>query len=163
MDTIQMSEDNNSPIPSPAPELNRLNVFVGNWHAEGNSYSNHSEDNSYSSAQKWISDESYAWMSENFFLVHRWNATVDGHNLKGLEIMGYDVGKNEYFSRMFDDEGNAIKYKVTVKDDTWKFTEPFTRTTIVFSNSGNTMNFEGEWRQEGGDWLPLCSRKAVKK
>ncbi len=165
MDTGQTSENSRSPLPLPAPELYRLNVFVGNWRSEGNSYGNNhqSKNNPYASAQKWVSDESYEWVSENFFLIHRWNGYVGGNNFKGLEIMGYDVARKEYFTRKFDEEGNATKYKVTVTDDTWKFIEPFTRTTIVFGNKGNTMTFQREWRQEGGDWLPLCNRKASKK
>lgn len=162
MDTIQKSENNSPQIPLPAPELDRLNVFVGSWHSEGYSYNHLSDDTPHASAQKWISDESYEWMPDKYFLVHRWDATVGGHNFKRLEIIGYDVARKEYFTRMFDNGGNAIKYRVTVEDDTWKFTEPFTRTTVVFSDGGNVMTFKCEWRQERGNWLPLSNRKAVK-
>jgi len=163
---MNLSKNSNSSIPLnplPATELELLSVFVGNWHAEGDSYGDHqSEDYPYASAVRWVSDESYEWMSGNYFLIHRWQASVGAQTFKGLEIMGYDVARKEFFTRMFDNGGSATKYKVINKDDTWKFSEPFTRSSVLFSDNNNLMTFQWQWRHEGSDWLPLCNRKAIK-
>jgi hypothetical protein len=156
--------NSSSQFPLPAPELHLLNVFVGSWHAEGNSYGDgQSEDDPFASSEQWTSNESYEWMSGNYFLLHRWNARVGDHQFKGLEIMGYDVAKKEFFTRFFDNNGNAIKYAVLMANNIWTLTEPHTRARIIFHDNGNTMILNWEWKHEGGDWLPLCNRKAIKK
>jgi hypothetical protein len=164
MNASHNSSDSSPLLPLPSPELDRLNVFVGKWHVEGVSFrEEQTEKNILSGAAAWVSDDSYEWMSGNYFLVHRWTTTNGNRAVRGMEVLGYDVNRQEFFSRVFDKSGNATRYKVVVEGETWLFAEPSTRYKVVFTNEGRQMNINWEWRQEGGDWFPWSNRIAIKK
>jgi hypothetical protein len=163
MDLYRKRLNKTTELPLRASELDLLNVFIGHWHAEGDLYGDkHSEHLPYAWVGRWESDETYHWMSGRYFVVHRWHARVGERSFKGLEIIGYDACLREYFSRLFDNDGHTIKYRISVEDGNWRFSEPCTRSNVAVNADGDTMTLQSEWRHEGGDWVPLCNRKAVK-
>lgn len=80
-------------------DLNKLNVFIGNRHAEGTSYGEGQDiNNPEASGVPWVSDESYEWLPGNFFMLHKWNAKTGNNPFIGTEIIGYDETKKEFYS-----------------------------------------------------------------
>ncbi|MBC8084850.1 MAG: DUF1579 family protein [Hymenobacter sp.] len=159
-----MTKRNPLSPPVPGPQHRALDVFVGKWHAEGTSYGEGQvQEMPYSAAVPWSSEETYAWLEGGFFLEHRWDARAGERVFKGLEIMGWDEAKGEYFTRFFDNSGYCPSYRVGRDGDTWTFTGAAQRATVVVSGAGNSMTFHWEWQQAQGPWLPLCDRTATKE
>ena len=143
--------------------LSKLDVFIGKWHAEGQSYGDgQQKDNPYASAVPWISDESYEWLPGNFFILHSWNAKLGDSDFIGTEIIGYDEKEGGFFSRFFDNSGFHPDYKATVDGNVWNFSESSSRAKVTVDDGKNEMTFNWEWRKEGSNWLPLCDRIAIR-
>jgi len=143
--------------------LNKLDVFIGKWHAEGQSYGDgQQKGNPYASIVPWISDEIYGWLPGNFFILHNWNAKLGDRNFIGSEIIGYDEKEGGYFSHFFDDSGFHPYYKATVDGNVWKFTESSSRAKVTVDDDKNKMTFNWEWREVDSNWLPLCDRIATR-
>lgn len=143
--------------------LKKLDVFIGKWHAEGQSYGDgQQKNNPYASAVPWISDESYEWLPGNFFILHTWDAKLGDSVFIGTEIIGYDENEGGFFTRFFDNSGFHPDYKATVDGNVWKFTEPSSRAKVTVDDDKNKMTFNWEWRKQDNDWLPLCDRVAIR-
>lgn len=143
--------------------LKKLDVFIGKWHAEGQSYGNAQEkDNPHTSVVPWISEESYEWLAGNFFILHTWNAKVGDSTFIGTEVIGYDEEENGFFTRFFDNSGFHPNYSVTVDGNVWNFTGLKSRAKVIVSDDKNKMTFTWEWRENAHDWLPLCDRVATR-
>jgi len=156
--------DNPTPvITQPRAAHRRLDMFVGTWHAEGESYADgQPADNPRASTVRWTSEKSYEWLPGGFFLLHRWDALAGERVFKGTEIIGYDEPQGPYFTRFFDNAGNHPEYRAAVNGNVWTFSEPETRATVTVGNDGKSMTFKWEWRNRGTDWLPLCDRIATR-
>ena len=149
--------------PKPSAAHKRLEVFIGNWHAEGTSYGDGQDAaDPRAAGVTWTSDESYEWLPGSFFVLHRWDAQMGKHEFKGAEIMGYDEAEGGYFTRMFDNAGHHPDYAGSVDGDVWNFTEAQTRATVKVQDGGDKMTFNWEWKNGGSKWLPLCDRVAVR-
>lgn len=141
-------------------ELNKLQAFIGKWHAEGTSYAEGQDRNTpYASAVPWTSDESYEWLPGNFFVLHKWDAKAGDKVFIGTEIIGYDKIKNQFFTHFFDNAGFHLTYKATVEGDVWDFTELDTQAKVTINDSA-TITYHWEWKNGGSSWLPLCDRVA---
>ena len=63
--------------PKPTAAHRRLEVFIGDWHAEGTSYGDGQDAaDPRASGVPWTSDESYEWLPGSFFVLHRWDAQL---------------------------------------------------------------------------------------
>ena len=112
-----------------------LEVFIGDWHAEGTFYGDGQDTaNPRAAGEPWTSDESYEWLPSGFFVLHRWDAMAG--SFKSTEIMGYDEAEGGYF------------------------TEAQTCASGTVQADGDKMTFNWEWKNGGRKWLPLCDRVA---
>jgi hypothetical protein len=142
-----------------SPELDKLQAFIGKWHAEGKSYGEVQDlQDPKKSAVPWISDETYVWLPGNHFVLHKWEAKTGQKSFIGTEILGYDETKMQFFTRFFDNAGFHPSYDAYLNDEIWHFVEPNTRAKIII-NDPDTMTFHWEWKKDG-TWLPLCDRIA---
>jgi hypothetical protein len=149
--------------PKPSAAHKRLEVFIGDWHAEGTSYGDGQDAaDPRAAGVAWTSDESYEWLPGSFFVLHRWDAQMGKHEFKGAEIIGYDQAEGGYFTRMFDNAGHHPDYAGSVDGEVWCFTEAQTRVTVTVQNGGDEMSFNWEWKNGGRKWLPLCDRVALR-
>ena len=165
METTEIKNTTGDPQLTPAPiaELKELDVFVGKWHAEGTAYGKEqTKEVPAENNDKWTSEESYEWLPGGFFLLHKWEARVGAQEFTGIEIIGYDAERKEYFTKMFDNGGNHPGYTVSTEKDEWKFTEEATRATATVSVDGSTITWKWEQKNNGGDWTPLCDRVATR-
>lgn len=149
-------------LPTPTKVQQRLDVFVGRWHAVGESYAEAQRpEEPRRSALPWTSDESYEWLPGGFFLLHRWDARAGERPFVGTEIIGYDEAEGAYFTRFFDNAGFHPEYQASVDGSVWTFTEPETRATVTVLD-GDRLDVRWEWRNGGEAWLPLCDRIATR-
>ena len=93
---------------TPSAEHKRLDVFVGKWDVEGQSYAEGQSNESLQvSSVKMKFVQTCEWLPGGFFLVNRWDGRVGEAEFNGMEVIGYDAGSREYSSRFFDNAGNA--------------------------------------------------------
>ena len=158
-----MTETASTKIPRPSAEHQRLEAFVGTWLVEGESFAeSQNPDDPRASAVAWSGEDSWQWLPGGFFLRHEGHAQLGTHTLVSSEIIGHDGAKGGYFSRMFDNAGFHPEYEGAVEGDVWTFSDPSSRSRMVFSEGGNRLKIDWEWRHDGSDWLPLCDLVATR-
>ena len=161
---IIKTKNQSSEPPTPSAEHKQLAVWVGKWNSEGQSYAEgHSNESLQVSSVKMTSEETYEWLLDGFFLIHRWDGHVGDAAFKGMEVIGYDASSQSYTSSFFDNAGNATTYQVTKRDNVWTYSGELQRATFGFSDDGDTMTTHWDWKKSHGDnWLPLCDLTASK-
>ncbi len=138
-----------------------LSVFIGKWHAEGESYAaGPSKENPRGSVETSISDETYEWLPGQFCVIQNWDAKTGVNPFKGTAIMSYDADSGHYISRSYENHGFIRDYATRVEGDTWTLTGETERARIEFTDGGDAQKISWEWRKPGEDWLPLCDRVA---
>jgi Protein of unknown function (DUF1579) len=156
-----MTEQLTTKTPKRAAAHERLQVFIGNWYAEGDSYAvGQTQDNPRGAIQNWVSDETFEWLPGNFFVMQRWDARTGANPFQGTAIISWDDGNQHYMTRSYENHGFVRDYVTRVDDKTWTFTGDTERARVEFTEDGNTQNITWEWRQPGEAWLPLCDRVA---
>ena len=134
------------------PELARLDIFVGDWHAEGDVYQGDKR-------ARWVSDEHYEWLPGRHFLASRWRADVGGHPFEGQGIFGHDE-KRGYFAHFYDNGGHHPEYRLSVDGSRWTFSGEAQRAIYEFAADGKSYKIHWDKRENGGDWQPLCDLTA---
>ena len=154
-------------LPTPAPELKKLEMFAGDWTAEGTMTAGPPG----TAPSKWTANTHAEWMDGNFFLVEH-NEMDLGPMGKGKEltVMGFDTDKKVYTYKSFSSMGQAESSTGTVDGDTWTWLsdEHFGGMTMkgrytmkVLSPTSYTMKFE--LTPDGTNWMTAMEGKATKK
>ena len=129
---------NTQEAPQPNPGLKSLEKLVGTWNVSGPDISGQVR---------------YEWLEGGFFLVQHFDFIHSGHEVKGLELIGYEKGfgaepSQDIKSRIYDNMGNTFEYVYEVNDDTL---------TIWAGEKGSPACYRGEWRDDGntnaGAWV----------
>jgi len=134
-----MSE--NPALPQPAPELKRLDPFVGRWSMEGNVVG---------SDEKNVNGEtSFRWLPGGFFLEQHLQLNFLGMQIESLELIGYDPETATFPSTVYSNVSPApLPYRWEVGD---------VELTIKVSYGPLDATFTGSWREDGsfaGGWRP---------
>ncbi len=127
--------------PSPNPDLESLNRLVGTWDVAGGAHGR----------------TTYEWMEGGFFLIQHVDLENDGHQIKGIEIIGHlqpfgQAPSAEIWSRYYDNMGNTLDYVYELDGDTltiWsggKGSPAYFKGT--FSDDSDTLS--GAWVYPGG-------------
>lgn len=107
----------------------------------------------------------YEWMEGGFFLIQRMDFKHNGHEVKGIEVIGHlrpfgeEPGK-DIRSRVYDSTGNTFDYVYEITGDTltiWggeKGSPAYFKGK--FSNNGDTNT--GEWIYPGGGYKSTMTR-----
>jgi hypothetical protein len=100
--------------PARSAKHDALEVFLGDWKAEGQSYGGPDQDpeDARGRATRWTSTHTARWHTGRFFLIQDERAHVDGP-FDTLTIMGWDEAKGRYFARSFENHGYYRHYEVT--------------------------------------------------
>jgi hypothetical protein len=140
-----------------------LEMFVGDWRAEGTSYGNAHQSIAHprAIALPWKSTHSARWHSGRFFLVQDEKAHVGADPFDTLSVMGVDAQSGRLFARCFENHGHERRYEVNAEGRRWTFEGTTERALIDFSADGRTQRIVWEWKPRGR-WLPLCERTAVR-
>lgn len=156
-----MPEPKITKTPTRSAPHERLHVFIGKWHAEGESYAaGQTSQNPRGAIEKWLSDETFEWIPGQFFVLQRWDAVTGTNPFSGIAIFGWDHTNRHYMTRSYENHGHIRDYLTRVDGDVWTFIGDTERARVEFTDCGNTQNIAWEWRQPGEDWLPLCDRVA---
>jgi hypothetical protein len=141
-----------------------LEMFIGEWRAEGWSYRdpNQSIANPKALAKPWKSTHSARWHSGRFFLVHDEKAHSGADPFDTVCLMGVDAPTGRLFAISFENRGFQRRYDVQVDGRRWTFDGPTERALIDFSADGRTQRIVWEWKPRDR-WLPLCERTAVRR
>jgi len=152
-------------IPTPAPELKKLDYFVGTWTAEGDI-----KPGPMGPGGKFKGTNHVKWMDGAFFLVT--DSEFNGAMGKGTETayMGYDSSEKVYTYDSFNSLGETDHAKGNVDGDAWIWQSetrmgPQTmkgRLTIHVL-SPTTYSFKFEMSPDGTIWNTVLEGKDTKK
>ena len=121
----------------PNSDLSTLDKLVGTWKLSGDT----------------DGTVTYEWMEGGFFLFQTMNFRKDGHDVRGIEIIGHvqpfgEAPSKEIRSRAYDSSGNTFDYVYELAGDTL---------TIWGSERGSPAYFTGRFSQDGntniGEWF----------
>jgi hypothetical protein len=125
------------PLPTPNPDLKSLDRLVGEWRQSGG-------------VQGRIT---YEWMEGGFFLIQRLDLDHDGHQIKGIEIIGHEQPfgaepSQEIKSRCYGTDGSTFDYVYEMDGDTL---------TIWGGQKGSPAYYRGQFSPDGntlsGGWV----------
>jgi Protein of unknown function (DUF1579) len=100
--------------PKPGPEQQKLAYFVGKWVSEADM-----KPSPYGPGGKVTFTETCEWLPGNFALVCHSEASMFNSVIKGLSIMGYDMGEKSYVYFESNSMGENTFSRGTVDGDTW--------------------------------------------
>ncbi|MCX2451683.1 DUF1579 family protein [Pedobacter sp. PLR] len=120
--------------------LHQLNKFIGHWNTEGviSSSNNNAE-------VKITGFDSYEWIVDGFFLLHKADVVIGSDNSKTHEIIGYDHFKHHYTMQHYDNKGDSGFMTATVNDGIWTFSSDRLRFKGGFNEKEDV--FSGAWEQ----------------
>jgi len=151
--------------PKPAPEVQKIGYFVGNWTSEGDMKATQMGPGGKVSIQ-----EEGKWMDGNFFVVFHSSFKSAMGDGTGIAIMGYDPQENAYTYDEYNSMGEANHFKGTVAGDTWTWTSEikmgpqtvkgrFTQKIV----SPTSYTFKFEMSMDGTTWNLIMDGKTTKK
>jgi hypothetical protein len=103
--------------PKPAPEVAKLDYFVGHWAVEGTIF-----PGPWGGGGKFGWTEKSQWMPGNFFVVGHWDFTMPaelGGDGEELFVMGYDTHACIYTFDAFSSHGLHQVSRGNLDADTW--------------------------------------------
>lgn len=140
-----------------------LEVFLGDWSAEGLSFGGTDQRGPDPRAHgvPWKSTHSGRWHTGRFFLVQDERARIDGVVFDTLSVIGLDAATGGYFARTFENHGFYRHYRLSRDGDLWLLSGDTERASITFRDNNRTQVIAWEWKVDS-EWLPLCDRTAVR-
>lgn len=148
--------------PKSAPELKKLDYFIGNWKSDGDMKPGPGYPGGKFSAMD--HDE---WMKGGFFVVaHSDFKSVMGDGTE-LSVMGYDPTEKVYTYAAYNSAGQRETAKGTVDGDTWTWNSNETMggmhsRYIIKVLSPSSYSFKFELSQDGTTWSSAMDGKATK-
>jgi Protein of unknown function (DUF1579) len=154
-----------TPAPTPAPELKKLDYFVGKWKMDGES-----KPGPMGPGGKMTMTEENAWMDGNFFLVthSKFEAPGMGSGVAS-SYMGYKPDQKVYTYDEFNSMGEAEHSTGTLDGDTWTWTSDENmggknmkgRFTMKIT-SPTSYTFKFEMSPDGSTWTTVMDGTATK-
>ena len=151
--------------PMPAPELTKLNYFVGTWIAEGEI-----KPGPMGPGGKFTGMNRVQWMDGGFFLVTQ--SEFDGAMGKGAETayMGWDGNDRMYTYDSFNTLGGADHAKGRLDGDTWTWlsetrmgSQTMKGRLTLKMRSAATYEFKYETSADGVRWSVVLEGRDTKK
>jgi Protein of unknown function (DUF1579) len=143
----------------------RLNVFVGTWHTEGQQ-----REGPIGPAASIRALETYEWLPGEFFLVHRFKGRVGDGEAECIEIIRYDAQSQSYPTHTFYNNGLANEWQSHERDGTWTLAGDWhmqgksvkVRCTTAFTDAGHAMRRTWEQSCDGSSWETFWDVKSSK-
>lgn len=155
--------------PTPAPELKKLDYFIGTWNIDATI-----GPGPWGAGGKFTATGTDEWLKGNFFIVGHDDFSLPaemGGSGTAVTIMSYDPDKKVYTEERYDSNGQHQKSSGTVNGDIWTWTSENNyggmtiqgRLTIkVVSPTSYTTKYEVS-ADGGATWMPFWDGKATKK
>jgi len=149
----------------PAPELKKLDYFLGNWSLEGDM-----KPGAMGPGGKMTETEANKWMDGDFFL--QCNVEFKSTNMgngTGVAYMGYNSDEKVYTYDAFNSMGEAEHSKGTLDGDTWNWASEdkmggmkMKTHFIIKTLSPTSYTFKFDMSQDGTTWNTVMEGKATK-
>ncbi len=152
-------------MPTPAPELKKLDYFVGTWTDDGEM-----KPGPMGPGGKMTVSEKNEWMPGGFFLTLHSIFNSDMANGSGIAFMGYDPDNKQYTYDEFNSMGERTHFTGTVNGDTWTWVGDQKMgdqkmkgryTTKILSPTSYSSKFE--MSPDGTNWTTIMDGKSTKK
>jgi hypothetical protein len=147
--------------PKPAPELKRLDAFVGKWTAEGQA-----QASPYGPAAPMTSTDTFEWLPGGFFMAHHWDVKQGATIIKGMEVVGWDAKAKVFTSTFFDNAGNTGVFKGTLQGNAVVWTgetevagKPLKERCTMAMPVADAWNGKCEYSSNGTTWMPNFESK----
>src|SRR3979411_523663 len=123
--------------PTPNPDLKALDRLIGSWAVSGG-------------AEGTVT---YERMEGGFFMLQRYDLRHEGHDVKGIEVIGHlqpfgEEPSPDLKSRAYDNVGNTLDYVYEMDGDTLM---------IWAGEKGSSAYFKGQFSDDGqtntGEWF----------
>jgi hypothetical protein len=154
-----------SAAPKPAPELKKLDIFVGAWTLNGNM-----KAGAMGPGGTMTENNKCAWMEGGFYLVCHSDYTGTMGSGVGMSVMGYSADEKAYTYREFESDGEFVDSRGKFDGDTWTWTndESTNGTTMkgrftIQMTSGSSYTYAFDMSQDGTKWSTVMEGKAGKK
>ena len=151
--------------PKPAPELKKLDVFVGTWNLDGNM-----KPGMMGPGGSMTENEKCEWMEGGFYLVCHSDYKSSMGNGVGLSVMGYSTDDKAYTYREFSSAGEFVDSKGTLDGDTWTWINDekmggmsMKGRFTIHMMSAASYAFAFDMSQDGAKWSTVMEGKAGKK
>jgi hypothetical protein len=143
----------------PSTQLKRLNVLVGKWNTTGEVRAS-----STAPASTIIGTDSYEWVLNNFFLLHRVDVQIGPQKVEAIELIGdYEAAGQTYSMRSFDNQGKFATMEATINPDgTFTFTGESERTTLTIHEGGQHMEAHWERLTDNSTWVAWMDLDLIK-
>jgi len=151
--------------PKPAPELKKLDYFVGTWNAVGEL-----QPGPMGTGGKFTGTNRVQWMDGGFFLVTQ--SEFAGSMGKGTETsyMGWDADTRTYTYDSFNSMGEVDRARGTVDGDTWTWLsetqigpQSVKARLTQKMRSPNAYDFRFEVSSDGKTWKTVLEGKDTRK
>ena len=106
--------------PTPAPELKKLDYFIGTWTIDATI-----GPGPWGAGGKFTSTGTDEWLKGNFFVIGHADFSLPaemGGGGTGISILSYDPDKKVYTEDRYDSNGQHQKSSGTLNGDTWTWT-----------------------------------------
>ena len=151
--------------PKPAPELKKLDMFVGAWTLEGTM-----KPSEMGPGGSMTENEKCEWMEGDFYVVcHSEYKSTMGNGV-GLSVMGYSADDKAYTYREFNSFGEFDDSRGSVNGDTWTWTSDEKMGTMTMKGrfimkitSPTSYTFTFDMSKDGTTWSTIMEGKASKK
>jgi Protein of unknown function (DUF1579) len=155
-------------MPARAPELKKLDYFVGTWTTDGTIY-----PGPWGAGGKMTATATTDWMAGDFFLVRhsdaKMPAELGGDNTE-TAYFGYDAAKGVYTFDEFNSAGRRYISQGTLSGDTWTWTssqnyqgqEVQQKVTVKIASPA-LYNVKFEVSVDGANWMTFMDAKVTKK
>ena len=150
--------------PTPAPELKKLDYFVGTWTLDGDM-----KPGPFGPGGKMTETEKVEWMQGNFFLVIHSDFKSAMGNGMGMAYMGYNPEDKVYTYDAFNSMGEAEHSKGTLSGYTWTWTSEDKMGGKIMKGrftikelSATSYSFKFEMAGEDGNYASMMEGKATK-
>ncbi|HEV7218961.1 MAG: DUF1579 family protein [Terriglobales bacterium] len=152
-------------MPSPAPELKKLDFLAGNWTDQADM-----KASPMGPGGKMTMTEKNEWMPGGFFLTLHSTFTGQMGSGSGIAFMGYDADAKQYTYDEFNSMGQRTHSTGSVDGDTWTWLGDqkmgdqtmkgrFTMKVL----SPTSYSFKFEMSQDGTTWNTVMDGKSTKE
>lgn len=149
-------------MPQPAPELKKLDYFVGTWKTDANM-----KPGQFGPGGKVTGTDQAAWMEGNFFLLIHTNFAGSMGSGVELGIMGYDPARKLYTFASYNSAGEHDSGTGTVQGDTWTWnSDPTSQMKWRYTQkvlSPNSYSIKFELASGNNSWTTVMEGKAAKQ
>lgn len=151
----------------PAPELKKLDYFVGKWLVQGTI-----SPGPWGKGGPFSWSEDTQWMTGNFFLVGRWNFKMPaelGGDGEEIFVIGYDTVRKVYTFDAFSSQGRHQVSEGEMSGNAWTWTsEAVNGRTLRQKMTMNILsptsyNLKFEVSEDGKTWKTFMEGKATKQ